>query len=754
MARSRVLLLGPRRTLPEGLTAGDCASAITTAFPDVDVETVTSPAAALAALDGGVACLVSSLPLDDEGLAFLRDVRDRNQNVPIVYLANAPNERVPVDALSLGVTEHRCLRTADDPADELAAAVRSVLPEAEPDDPPAATSESRQTEDAAGDDAGRYRQLVRHIADPVYMIDDAGYVTMVNEALLTKGGFEREEFVGTHVSEVMPPDDVEQGTEIILELVQSEVTESETFEMEIIHADGTRREYEDHVSVMYDEAGAYEGSVGIVRDIEERKERERELEQYETIVETVPDGVFVLDEAGRIVGGNERAAEMVGIEKGAAVGTSVSDLVEQGILRATILETYSEIVSDLVSDASDRETDRFEFTVRPNGSDEERIFEARIALRPYDDAFRGTVGVVQDVTDRKQRIEELERYETIVQAIPDTLWAADEDGYFTFINEAGAEQFGYTQAEIEANEIHFSEIVSDDEVQKFSEALVRLLSDEYDTGENAVVQYTGIRKDGRRFPAETYLSPMEPTAAGVASAGIARDITERKQREERIEVLDRVLRHNLRNDLNAILANAELLSDRLRTRHDDEAGARIAEVATSQTEQLVETSSDVRQIQRALERDRMDHPEIDAVDLVSDVLASFQSANPGVTIETDLPDRAVVEADESLELVVENVVENAIEHHDSDHPKIEVTIAEQDRERGEWFEITVRDDGPGIPSQELVAVDDDRTVTPLQHGSGIGLWAVAWIVQSFGGSVDVAADGAGSVVTLSLRKAR
>jgi len=125
-----------------------------------------------------------------------------------------------------------------------------------------------------------------------------------------------------------------------------------------------------------------------------------------------------------------------------------------------------------------------------------------------------------------------------------------------------------------------------------------------------------------------------------------------------------------------------------------------------------------------------------------------------VTIEADLPDRAVVEADESLELVVENVVENAIEHHDSDHPTIEVTIAQQDRERGEWYEITVRDDGPGIPSQELVAVDEDRTVTPLQHGSGIGLWAVAWIVQSFGGSVDVAADEGGSAVTLSRRKAR
>ncbi len=761
MARSRILFLGTSRTLPEELTPGDCASVLSAAYPHVDVETVASPSAALDALDESVSCLVSGVPLDDDGLSFLRDVRDQHQTVSLVYLAETPSEQVPLDALSLGVAEHRCLRAADDPADALTAAVCSALPDDQLDDhgATAQTDADRSTAPTTNETgavpagADRYRQLVRHIADPVYMIDDEGYVTMVNEALLTKGGFERDEFVGKHVTEVMPPDDVEQGTEIILELIQSDETESETFEMEIIHADGTHREYEDHVSVMYDEDGAYEGSVGIVRDIKERKERERELEQYETIVETVPYGVFVLDEHGTIVSGNERAAEMIGIQKGAVVGTSVPDLIDQEILSATVLETYNEIVGDLVSDASDRETGRFEFTICPDGTDEERIFEARIALRPYDDAYRGIVGVMQDVTDRKQRIEELERYETIVQAVPDALWSADEHGYFTFINEAGVEQFGYTQEEIQSNEIHFSEIVADDEVEKFSEALVRLLSEDYDTGENAVVQYTGIRKDGRRFPAETYLSPMEPTEEGVASAGIARDISDRKQREERIEVLDRVLRHNLRNDLNTILANAELLIDRLRTRHDDEQGAKIAEVACSQTQQLVEISSNVRQIQQALERDRMDHPEIDAVELVATVVSSFQTTNPDVTIETELPDRALVEADESLELVVENVVENAIEHHDSDHPEIKVSISEQECERGEWYEITVRDDGPGIPTQELVAVDGDRTVTPLRHGSGIGLWAVAWIVQSFDGSVDIAADEAGSVVTLTLRKA-
>lgn len=744
MAGTRILFLGDRRTLPEEVTTAACASALSTARPDLTVETVDTPDAALASLDESVACVVSGRPLRDDGASFLRDLRDRDQAVPVVYLAETPTEQVPIEVVSLGIADYRCLRAADDPVEALTETVSSACPQ---------LREEANSAPTATDDGNRYRKLVRHIADPVYMIDDEGYVTMVNEALLEKSGFERTEFIGKHVTEVMPAEDVERGTEIIIELVQSDDEDSETFEMEFIHADGTHREYEDHVSVMYDEDGVYDGSVGIVRDIKDRKERERELEQYETIVETVPDGVFVLDADGTIVGGNERGAEMFGFERKGVVGTSIGDLIERGVLRPESRAAYTETVTDLVSTASGRETGRFEFTVRPKGADEERIFEARIALRPFEDAFRGTVGVMQDVTDRQQRIEELERYETIVQAVPDALWSADEHGYFTFVNEAGAEQFGYTQEEIESNEVHFSEIIVDENVGKFREALVRLLSDEYDTGENAVVQYTGVRKDGRRFPAETYLSPMEPTAEGVASAGIARDISDRKQREERIEVLDRVLRHNLRNDLNAILANAELLIARLQTRHDDEQGARIAEIARDQTEQLVEISGDVRRIQQALERGRMDRPETDAVDVVSTVVSSFETANPEASIETDLPDRAVVEADTSLELVVENLVENAIEHHDGDDPAIQVAITERSCERGEWYEITISDDGPGIPTQELVAVEEGRDVTPLQHGSGIGLWAVAWIVQSFDGSVDIDADETGSVVTVRLRKA-
>jgi sensor histidine kinase regulating citrate/malate metabolism len=82
-----------------------------------------------------------------------------------------------------------------------------------------------------------------------------------------------------------------------------------------------------------------------------------------------------------------------------------------------------------------------------------------------------------------------------------------------------------------------------------------------------------------------------------------------------------------------------------------------------------------------------------------------------------------------------------------------ITVREQDAAQGDWYELRVADDGPGIPDGERTIRDEDAAVTPLQHGSGIGLWAVVWVVNSFDGNVDFDTDASGSVVSVTLRTA-
>jgi signal transduction histidine kinase len=84
-----------------------------------------------------------------------------------------------------------------------------------------------------------------------------------------------------------------------------------------------------------------------------------------------------------------------------------------------------------------------------------------------------------------------------------------------------------------------------------------------------------------------------------------------------------------------------------------------------------------------------------------------------------------------------------------------ITVREQDAAQGDWYELRVADDGPGIPDGERTIRDEDAAVTPLQHGSGsgIGLWTVVWVVSSVGGSVTLDTGDEGTVVTVTLHGA-
>jgi PAS domain S-box-containing protein len=740
MAGSRLLLVADDRSLPDGLTVGNCAGALSALDADWTLETVTDSAEVRDALDETVVCVVCGLSLDAEGLDVLQEVRDRNATVPVIQLVASGTERVPVEALALDGVSYCRLDAAADPTTDLTGTVETALSDAA-----SGVADSVPGPSGASESGGVYRELVRNVPDPVYMLDEEGYITMVNEALLREGGYDRESFLGSHITEIVPMRDFEHGVELIVELLGDDTKHSETFELEIEHADGTTREYEDHLTVVTDEDGEFAGSVGIVRDIQERKERERELEQYETVVETVDDLVYAVDDEGHFQFVNEAQESMTGYGRDQLLGEHVSVLMGEES-RAKARERIAAL----------RESDQGSVTYERTATtaDGEQIYcEDNMALLPSPDGdFRGTAGIIRDITERKERERELEQYETLVQAVPDTMWATDENGYFTFVNDAGIERFDYD--EVESGEIHFSESIADEDLQKFVEAHRRLLSDEYDTGQKAVIEYTAVTQDGRRFPAETHFSLMDTDDdEGTPGAGIVRDVTARKQRQERLQVLNRVLRHNLRNDLTAVISGSDVIAERMRAICNDEVSANIAETNSEVSHEIVEMSEEIRQIGKALERESIESPRTDAVEVIESVVADYRDRHPAATIGTDLPGEAAVEADHSLELVVEQLVENAIVHNDSDRPWVKLTITERDRDRGDWYELQVTDDGPGIPEHERVVVDEDTEVTPLQHGSGIGLWAVVWVVNSFDGNVDFDTDASGSVVSVTLRTA-
>lgn len=251
---------------------------------------------------------------------------------------------------------------------------------------------------------------------------------------------------------------------------------------------------------------------------------------------------------------------------------------------------------------------------------------------------------------------------------------------------------------------------------------------------------------------------LEPTVSELTDqhgqrlgyAIVLRDVTARTTRQQRLDVLNRILRHNLRNDMTLILGNAQ----RLRENVSDPDLAESADDIVRVGEKLTAFSEDAREIDQLMDRAGTASEEIPLAPLAESVLVAVEADSRGATYECDVPDGVVVEgSEELLELVLTNLVENGVEHNDREEPSVEVR-ASYESSRSYPLTVSILDDGPGIPRMEQQAIEQG-TETPLQHGSGLGLWAVRWAVTRLGGELDVERrEPRGTAVTVRLPRAR
>lgn len=246
--------------------------------------------------------------------------------------------------------------------------------------------------------------------------------------------------------------------------------------------------------------------------------------------------------------------------------------------------------------------------------------------------------------------------------------------------------------------------------------------------------------------------PIEASVTGTETAGATgsilvaiRDRTELIEQTNVNDLYTRVLRHDVRNELNLVLGYARMIAE---GGGDDDDERAWAERIRESTRRVLRTTETARDLDRSLTASS----EIRAIDLaevVEPIVDDYRELFPAATITADLPETPA-RVGPSIAVAIENLIDNAIRHNDGEDARVDVRL-ETTIERGDrWTELVVADDGPGIPRAEREVLIEG-TESPLQHGSGLGLWLVYWLVRKSNGELLYEPnDPRGSIVVVRL----
>ena len=232
----------------------------------------------------------------------------------------------------------------------------------------------------------------------------------------------------------------------------------------------------------------------------------------------------------------------------------------------------------------------------------------------------------------------------------------------------------------------------------------------------------------------------------------SRDVTERKTYEDRIEsqrdgleVLNNVVRHDIRNDLQIVKAYADRLDE-----HVDESGREDLETVKRNAESAIELTRTARDLANVMLQTEENRRRVSVRGAVDAAIDELRSAYPeaSVTVDGELPQGTVV-ADDLLEAVFRNLLRNAVEHNDKETPEI---VVSGEVSQGS-IEVRIADNGPGVSDPEKETVFGKGTKGLKSGGTGVGLYLVETLVDRYGGDVwvrDNEPEGAVFVVELPI----
>ena len=701
-----------------------------------------------AAVSGGEVEVVLLDLADGRGAGIVGRLREAAPEVPIIVLAARSDDPVVPDAMERGAQDYLVKGKMD--AELLCRAVRYAL-------------EHRRAERALRHSEETYRRLVENLNEGVLAVDEAGLITFANPRMEEILGRPAGDLVGLPVAGF-----VETGSPVpaAANPFCRRTDLRQEFEVDLLAADGRHVHALVVTSPIVDADGAFSGCLAGVLDITDRKQAEEALRQseqkYRLVVESLSEGIWVLDPDARTSFVNPRMAEMLGYAPEEIVGRPIHSFIPS---------SHSAAMEERLRcrRGGAREEYECEFVTREGG----RITALMIACPFSDDTgeFQGSIAGVMDITERKRAEEDIlirnqqltvlnqiisvsasslslaelleesldktlellglhvgivymldaERKRALLQhqrgmpqsCIPKNRVIKVHHWPFNFIFIAGQPRYIERQSDLNSIEASILE-----ELDVSALACVPLIAESVVVG----AVYAGSRtKESFSREERTLLETIGKEIGSGILKGMLHKKLEAANREANL-YLD-IMTHDIKNAENVSSLYADLLIEML----GGEAALYARKIRSS-----VRKSAEIIGNVTTIRRIHHDPPDVGPVELGA-VIRKQVTAFPDVAIEAG-ETSCRVWADDLLSEVFTNLIRNAVKFGGS---AVGITIRVEDYD-GESVQVSVEDTGPGVPDgmKESIFTRFERGWAE-GCGDGLGLFIVRTLIERYGGTIRV-----------------
>jgi PAS domain S-box-containing protein len=481
-----------------------------------------------------------------------------------------------------------------------------------------------------------------------------------------------------------------------------------------------------------------------VRAREAYERAKRSEERFRGLLETAPDAMVIVDDAGRIALVNAQTEKLLGYTREDLFGREVEVLVPDRF-RAGHVRRRNRFLAQPTTRPMGAGLELY--ALRKDGSE----LPVEISLSPLE-TEEGTLvsAAVRDVTERRRAEEMSRRLASIVEYSGDAILVKGPEGIVMEWNRGAERLFGYTAEEAIGKSVNLliPPELADEEREILRCVFAGVAVEHYET--------VRLRKDGSRIDISLLVSPIRARdGAVVAASSIARDITERKRADrelarsnEELEQFAYVASHDLSEPLRVIGGFVQLLQRRYEGQLDADADRFIG--ATVSGVQRMQARIDALLAYSRVGRGEIEPEPVDCSEVLREAIASLRALldeTDGEITSEDLP--TVRGSAVLLTHLLQNLLSNALKFADGAPPRVAVSAERLD---GEW-RFSVTDNGPGIEPRhsERIFRLFQRLHGREHAGTGIGLALCKQIVERHGGRIWVEpAEEGGSVFRFTL----